>query len=70
MVSQTGVGVVRSNFCKGTVYPGKRPKKNQRAKQNFWDQQVLFGTKFLKFDPKRANLATLAVRLFVFVSIL
>jgi len=56
MVSQTGSRVVRSNFCKckGPNLSGKR------AKQKFWGQQVLFGTKLLKFGPKRANLATLA----------
>ena len=52
--------VVRSYSCKGTVYPGKGPKKSQRAKRIFWGQQVLFGTNFLKFGPKNANLATLA----------
>jgi len=62
MVSQTGPRVVRSNPCKGPVYAGKGPKKSQRAKQKFWGQQVLFGTKFLKFGPKRANLATLFLR--------
>jgi len=51
--------VVRANFCKGPAYPGKGPKKSQRAKRKFWSQQVLFGTKFLNFGPKRANLATL-----------
>jgi len=51
--------VVRSNSCKGLAYPGKGPKKNQRAKGKLWDQQVLFGTKFMKFGPTRANLATL-----------
>jgi len=60
MVSQTGPSVVRSNSCKGPVYPGKGPKKSQRAKQKFWGQQVLFGTKVVKFGPKRAKLATLA----------
>jgi len=29
MVSQTGPRVVRSNSCKGPVYPGKGPKKGQ-----------------------------------------
>jgi len=37
-------------------------EKSQRAKRKFWGQQVLFGTKFLKFGPKRANLATLVAR--------
>jgi len=65
MVSQTGPRVVRSNSCKGPVYPGKGPKKNQRAKKEpkgqtkFWGQQVLFGTIFLKLGSRRANLATL-----------
>jgi len=58
MVSQTGPRVVRSNSCKGPDYPGKGPKKSQRVKRKFWGQQVLFGTKFLKFGLKRANLAT------------
>jgi len=53
MVSQTGPIVARSNSCKGEVYPGKGPKKGQRAKRKFWGQQVLFGTKILKFGPKR-----------------
>jgi len=34
-------------------------EKSQRAKRKFWGQQMLFGNKFLKFGPKRANLATL-----------
>jgi len=51
--------VVRSNSCKGPVYPGKGPKKSQKAKRKFWGQQVLFSTKFLKFGPERANLAIL-----------
>jgi len=46
-------------FARGQIYPGKRPKQSQRAKQKFWGQQVLFGTKFLKFGPERVNLATL-----------
>jgi len=62
MVSQTGPMVVRSNSCKGPVYSGKGPKKSQRAKREFWGQQVLFGTKLLKFGLKRANLATLAAQ--------
>jgi len=45
MVSQTGPRVVRSNFSRGQIYPGKEPK----------GQQVLFGTKFLKFDPKNGQ---------------
>jgi len=49
MVSQTGPKVVRSNSWKGTAYLGKGPKKSQRAKRKFWGQQVVFGTKFLKF---------------------
>jgi len=61
MVSQTGPRVVRSNSCKGPVYPGKGPKKSQRDKQKFWGQQVLFGANYLKFGPRRANLATLVI---------
>jgi len=38
MVSQAGAKVVRSNSCKGPVYPGKGPKKSQRAKWKFWGQ--------------------------------
>jgi len=34
-------------------------KKSQRAKQKCCVQQALFGTKFMKFDPKRANQTTL-----------
>jgi len=34
-------------------------EKSQRTKRKFWDQKVLFGTKFLKSGPKRANPATL-----------
>jgi len=60
MVSHTGPRVVRSNSCDGPVYPGNGPKKSQKAKRKFWDQQVLFGAKYLKFGPKRVNLATLA----------
>ena len=41
--------MVRSNFARGQIYPEKEPK----------GQQVLFGTKFLKFGPKMVNLATL-----------
>jgi len=59
MVSQTIPSMVRSNSCKGPAYPGKGPKQRQRAKRRFCGEQVLFGTKFLKFGPKRANLATL-----------
>jgi len=59
MISQTGPRVVRSNSCKGPAYSGKGLKKSQRGKRKFWGQKVLFGTKFLKFGPKRANLATL-----------
>jgi len=44
----------------GPVYPGKGPKKRQKAKRKFCGQQVLIGAAFLKFSPKRANLATLA----------
>jgi len=46
-------------LARGQIYPGKAPKKSQRAKQKCWGQQVLFGTKRLKFGPKKANLATL-----------
>jgi len=53
MVTQTGPKVVRSISCKGPNLSWKR------AKLKFWGQQVLFGTKFLKFGPERANLATL-----------
>ena len=59
MVSQIGPRVVRSYSCKGPAHPGKGPKKSQMAKRKFWGQQVLFGAKFWKFGPKRANLATL-----------
>ena len=45
-------------FARGQIYPGKGPKKSQRAKPKFWGQQVLCGTKFLTFDPKKINLAT------------
>jgi len=58
MISQTGPRVVRSNSCKGPTHPGKGLKKSQKVKRKFWGQQVLFGTKFMKFGPKRANLAT------------
>ena len=37
-------------------------EKNQRAKRKCWGQQVVFGTNFMKFGPKRANLATLSKR--------
>jgi len=57
MVSQIGPRVVRSKSCEGPAYPGKEPKRSQRTKRKFWGQQVLFGGKFPKFDPKRANLA-------------
>ena len=46
-------------FTRGQIYPGKGSKKSQRAKRKFCGQKLLFGTKFLKFGPKRANLATL-----------
>jgi len=55
MVSQTRLRVIRSDSCKGPNLSSKR------AKRKFWGQQVLFGTKFLKFGPKRANLATLVL---------
>jgi len=46
MVSHAGLRVVRSNSCKGPVYPGEGPKKSQKAKQ-------IFGpANFLKFGPK------------------
>jgi len=48
-------------LARGQICPGKGSKKSQRAKRKFWSQQVLFGTKFLKFYPKRADLATLVV---------
>jgi len=47
--------VVRCNSSKGAVYPGKEPK----GQTKILDQQVLIGTKFFKFGPKRANVATL-----------
>jgi len=59
MVSQTGIRVVRCKSYKGSSLSWKGLKKSQRAKGNFWGQQMLFGTKFLKFGPKRVNLATL-----------
>jgi len=59
MVSETGLRVVRSNSWKGPNLSWKRTKKSQRAKRTFCGQQVLFGTKFMIFGPKRANLATL-----------
>jgi len=46
-------------FARGKIYPGKGLKISQRAKRKFWGHQVSFGTKFIKFGPKRANLATL-----------
>ena len=49
---ETGPRVVRSNSCKGPSPSWKR------AKRKFWGQEVLFGTNFLKFGNKRANLAT------------
>ena len=49
----TGPRVVRSNFCNGGDLSWKK------AKRKFWDQQVVFGTKFLKFGPQTANLVTL-----------
>jgi len=38
MVNHTGPRAVRPNSSKGPVYPGKGPKKSQRAKQKFWGQ--------------------------------
>jgi len=35
MVSQTGPRVARSIFARGQIYPGKGPKKSQRAKPKF-----------------------------------
>jgi len=61
MVSQTGPRVVRSNFCKGSHLPWKRAKKEPKGQNKILGQQVLFGTEFLKFGPKRAKLATLFV---------
>jgi len=42
MVSQTGPTMVRSNSCKGSVYPGKGPNENFRSSKcymgpNFWN---------------------------------
>jgi len=60
--SQTGLRVNRSNSssCKGPSLSWKKAKNKpkERAKRSFWGQQELFWTKFLKFGPKRANLAT------------
>ena len=53
MVSQTGTRVARPTSCKEPNLSWKR------AKRKCCGQQALFGTKFLKFDPKRANLTTL-----------
>jgi len=55
MVSQTGLRVVRSESCKGPSLSWKR------VKRNFWGQQVLFGTKFLKFGPKGSTWQPCAV---------
>jgi len=52
MVSQTGPRVVRSNPCKGPVYPGKGTKKSQRAKQNFWASKCYLGPNFWNLAPK------------------
>jgi len=60
MVSQPGPRVVRFNSCMGPA-SGKRPNKSQKAKRKFWGRKVSFGTKFLKFGPKRAKLATLQI---------
>jgi len=53
MISQTGLRIVRSQSCKRSSLSWKR------VKGHFWGQQVLFGTKFLKFGRKSFNLATL-----------
>jgi len=44
-------------FARGQIILEKGQTK-LKGKQKFWGQKVLFGTKFLKFGPKRANLAT------------
>ena len=55
-------------LARSQVCPRKRPKKSQTAKRKFLGQQVSFGTKFLKFDPKKGqpgNPATVPCRLFI-----
>jgi len=52
MVSQTGPRVVRSNSCKGPVYPGKGPKNSQRAKRNFGASKCCLGPNFWNLAPK------------------
>jgi len=43
--------------ARGQNYPGEEPK----GQTKFWGQQMLFGTKFMKFGTKKASLATLTV---------
>jgi len=52
MVSQIGPRVVRSNFARGQIYPGKERKRAKGPASVLWDQ-------FLKFGPKIVNQATL-----------
>jgi len=51
--------VVRHNTCKGPNISWKKAKKEPKDQTKILGQQVLFGTKSLKFGPKRVNLATL-----------
>jgi len=46
MVSQTGPRVVRSNSCKGPVYPRKGPKKSQGPNDNFRPSKCCLGPNF------------------------
>jgi len=46
-------------FARGQAILEKGQKRAKGPNKNFGARQVLFGTKFLKFGPKRANLATL-----------
>jgi len=55
----------KSEIPKQQTQLGKAPKWSQKTKRIFWGQQVLFGTKFPKFGPKRANLTTLSADIFL-----
>jgi len=52
MVSQTGPRVVRSNSCKGPVYPGKESKRAKGPNENFRFSKCYLGPNFWNLSPK------------------
>jgi len=52
MVSQTGPRVVRSNFARGQLYPGKGPKRAKEPNENFGASKCYLGPNFWHLAPK------------------